>query len=377
MIDLANEIIKATYRRDTLMGDISVRPMFALRESMEAAKRFVLDADMSEMLGHLATAPYHNKNTAGKVLSSIRRSARLPFERIFVQYDGKAFRRGLLAEADNRLDVWGQELVSPDEVIDPVGWLIEMTSNNGHRFPAASQFFMDESRVATLPFAWVWSPDDLDFSDAKGLRGDSLSYIDVDAAQLAHGVTGYLDPSMAVLYLNAGGKPNLPEDILIRIEDQDKKPLFKTHYLVAEIGGALRYILSFLSMLNEVPVVYERARRAQPYLANGKRRVSVDHEVVRLILPNRRITFREYARQLARDVIRRKDHPVRGHWRVFGAHHCGEMEAHDWGPTDATGHADCVRCTASRTWIADHRRGDKSLGSVEHSFSVGARADGV
>lgn len=382
MIDLANEVIRETYRPDSLLGQITASPPDRIRRAIENAKRFILDADMSEMLGHLATTPYEmcKPEKRGEVLSSQRRSARLPFGKIFVQYDGRAFRRGLLAATGNKLDLWGKELIdTPDsQVIDPIGWLMERIPNTGIVF--VTEFLMNEKRAATIPIGWAWNTEDIRFEDMKIYKFaepgvfDMLGNCDVDAAGLAHGVTGHHDPSTAVVYLNEGGKAAIPPSMRVDIRDADTNELvFYTHYMVAEGGGALRYMFAFLNMLNEVPVSYERPRRTSPYLANGKRRVALETQVIRLILPNRTITYRDYARQLSRGVLKRAAHPVRGHWRVYGPKNCASTQfAHEWGPTDPTGHSDCMACTASRTWINDYRtKGEGATGKV---YSVGARS---
>lgn len=380
-LDLVNALIKETYRNDCLLPNPNVR------DSLLAAKRFILDADMSEMMGHLATTPYEKSKPKdrGKVLVSQRRSARLPFRQIFVQYDGLAFRRGLLAAVGDKKDLWGKELIPADkaDIIDPVGWLLEasLDEDNSNQVIVVSEMFLDEGRGCALPFAWCYTTsDETIFRDKlveatfprQEYRPEPAQMFDVDAAQLAHGVTGFKDEGCAIIYLNWHGKAGLKASETVDVQDETTgKTLFKTHYLVAECGGALRYIFAFLNMLNEVPVSYERARRVEGYLSNGKRRAAVQSDVIRLKLPNRTITYRDYAKQLVKGVLKRAAHPVRGHWRVYGAHSCGEYDQHDWGPTDATGHADCARCTASRTWIKDyHTKGDGDQAKV---YSVGAR----
>lgn len=367
-LDLANEVIRETYRSDCIL------PNRGVRSSFEQARRFVLDADMSEMMGHLATTPYEMSKPAkrGGVLMSQRRSARLPFDKIFVQYDGRAFRRGLLAAVGDKKDLWGKELLPDDgQVIDPVGWMMECSRALDGDVVVVSEYMVDEGHAITLPFAWVYVTNDADLTSTDY---NSLGFgdLDVPAAQLAHGVTGFNDKSCAVMYTNDRGKNGLRQSELVDVRDDNDKLIFRTHYLVAECGGALRYIYAFLNMLNEVPVSIERPRRTAAYLANGKRRVAVDTQTIRLILPNRTITYREYARQLSRGVVKRAAHPVRGHWRVYGAHSCGEHEQHDWGVADQTGHADCQRCTASRTWINDYStKGPQETGPKV--YSVGAR----
>src|SRR4051812_25036987 len=108
MIDLANEVIRETYKpgHKNNLESMSLRTALSVREAMQTARRFVLDESMSEMLGHLSSAPYEEPADVDKVLESARRSSRLPFPKMFVQYDGKAFRRGLINVKPDSHDLW-------------------------------------------------------------------------------------------------------------------------------------------------------------------------------------------------------------------------------------------------------------------------------
>jgi hypothetical protein len=387
MRDLANLLIKETYKPRSILHSITTRDKDDIRESVQQAHRFILDEPMSELLASLATVPYEMAKGSEKqveVLTSQRRSSRLPYPKMFVQFDGKAFRRGLQAIAGDKRDVWGQQLADPEEVIDPVGWLIEECRNEQdvlNPIIMLTEFFENEKEVITLPFSWLYATDELDLMSISAqpeMAGRKRMNLDVDtrAAQFAHGLTGHVDPSIGIVYTNLGGKAGIPPDQRVTVKEEGKGANWNTHMLVAEMGGVIRYAFAFLSTLNEVPVSYERARPTAHYIANGKRRAAVDVQHVRLVLPNRTINYRSFAKSIYHEIAKRKNHPVRGHWRLYcstPSKSCNDGAQHQWGPTDATGHADCLRCDASRTWIKDHRRGDEALGRVDHTYSVGAR----
>jgi hypothetical protein len=65
-------------------------------------------------------------------------------------------------------------------------------------------------------------------------------------------------------------------------------------------------------------------------------------------------------------------HQVRGHWRLYqrGPGLLCPDRAHEWGAADARGQAHCARCSAWRTWIGEHQRGDATLGFVIHDYAV-------
>jgi hypothetical protein len=382
MIDLANALIKETYKPKTNLRGITERSPESIRQAVIEARRFILDEPMSQLLAALASVPYDRVDSKEKkieVLTSERRSSRLPYPKIFVQFDGKAFRRGLQAIAGDKKDLWGKELADPEDVIDPVGWLIEQIDN----LVVLTEFFEIDNAVATVPFSWMWTTRDatanaFEVCNEKDLANNSgalYSDFDCKAAQLATGMVGHIDPSIAIAYTNRGGKAAIPARDRVTVKQEGQSD-FYTHALVGEMGGVVRYAFAFLSTLNEVPVRYERARPTAHYLSNGKRRTAVDVHHVRLILPNRTINYRQMARGIYHDIAHKKNHPVRGHWRMFcdsPSKMCISEQEHVWGQADATGHADCIYCTASRTWIKDHRRGDEALGRVDHDYSVGAR----
>jgi hypothetical protein len=105
----------------------------------------------------------------------------------------------------------------------------------------------------------------------------------------------------------------------------------------------MRYMWALLSTINTLPVSNKFVAASKGYVAKGRYRRFVDHSVVTLNVPETR--YRRIAAH-AIAVARRRAHEVRGHWRK------------DW------------RHPGERLWIAEHQRGDASLGFVTHDYEV-------
>ena len=61
---------------------------------------------------------------------------------------------------------------------------------------------------------------------------------------------------------------------------------------------------------------------------------------------------------------RKKDHAVRGFWRQPRRKTCRMSTGHLWVTNEEHTQQTCAWCGHKRTWVAEHRRGDKELGTV-------------
>ena len=66
-------------------------------------------------------------------------------------------------------------------------------------------------------------------------------------------------------------------------------------------------------------------------------------------------------------LIRRRAHQVRGFWRSDWRHPLSPLCAHAFDDTMI-----CRHCRGRKIWIAEHQRGDASIGFVTHDYSVHA-----
>jgi hypothetical protein len=123
-----------------------------------------------------------------------------------------------------------------------------------------------------------------------------------------------------------------------------------------------------LATIDELPVISRDVKPSRGYFARGKHRDFFEHRTVRLSIPVERAT-----KKLANHLLmpsRRKRHEVRGHWRRLTEDSpvaCRRLD-HDWfidGP-----HRLCLKCGSEGKFIADHERGDATLGYVLHDYRV-------
>jgi hypothetical protein len=111
--------------------------------------------------------------------------------------------------------------------------------------------------------------------------------------------------------------------------------------------GRARMIWAFLSTFNKVPIVGEqKIVPSRGFVARGAYHRFLEHKVLTISVPEK-AGLRKVARQ-ALAVIRRRAHQVRGHWRD------------DWKLPKGN----------KSLWIAEHQRGDASLGFVTHDYKV-------
>lgn len=351
MSTLADAILKESYAKHTLIGEMVERPIGEIRNAITVAHRFVLDKPMSAFMADLSTAVYrtaHKKET----LDSMRRSALLPHDVTWVEFDGREFRRRVVELGISRtLD--DTPLADLNEIPATWGMLMERHP----RIPTAvrlSEFVSGEpGSPGVMPVTQVWNSADAPLPWANVCHKSGM---------IAHGVMGYICPYIGTL---------LPK----RMPDSWKRRVvcngdgFDTHMMAVETAGITRYALAFLAALSEMPATFSTVSTGgKKFYVRGQYRRFLDHTVVRLNIPARRSTIK-VARHLIASIHMRA-HKVREHWRLYQRKADFACE-HLWGAVDDNNHAYCTRCPSWRTRIVEHVRGDASLGWVQHSYKVG------
>lgn len=356
METVANLLLRETYRPRTPLARISpCRPMADLRAALVRAQRFVLDEGMSALLAELSQVPFHIPNIRRpEVLNSLRRGARAPFPTSWFEIDARAFRSRLLEVGQDLHDATGAPLAGPDTVPPRWGWLIE----EHPQFPTAVQLHeymeLDEGVVGTLPFHLVWQTTEAPLPWPA----------DTKASEIAHGIAGFQSSQIGVVY----DQP-IPPERTVAVKHTDSADQYSTDIMVVETGGLARYAIALLATLSNIPAVTTEVKQDRGFVARGTYRKYLDHRTVRLTVPARADTRRLAHKLIA--IARRKAHSVRGHWRLYqrGEGALCHRHNHIWS-TAANGHAPCKNCTAWRTWISSHERGDATLGYVLHDYAV-------
>ena len=119
---------------------------------------------------------------------------------------------------------------------------------------------------------------------------------------------------------------------------------------------SLRTLWGLLATLNDLPVVIETVVPSRGYVARGTYKKFLEHSTVTLKVPETK--WRALAARTAA-LIRRRAHQVRGFWRRDWRHPLAPLCAHEFDDAMT-----CTRCRGRKIWIAEHQRGDTSLGFV-------------
>jgi hypothetical protein len=134
--------------------------------------------------------------------------------------------------------------------------------------------------------------------------------------------------------------------------------------------GQMRWLVTALAMLNEVPV---RADYVQPSHSmrapRSKRHNFLDYHKCSLRLPKTRpIPYLE--RYLANVERKHRAHEVRGHWRTYLHESYCPTEEHAWEYDHDNGYRLCGKCMGYSRFIHEHVRGDASLGWVKKDYVI-------
>ena len=361
--DIANELIRESYRTKSRIERQSRRAASSLRRAIANAKRFTLDESMSAFMAELATVPFSRvaPERRPETLNSLRHSARLPFPAMFIQYDGLAYQRGLYEAFRVAPRNWDRPQNPPDpaKTIRDRAWLCE-TDPSDPELIWISTFVVIDKKVATLPFRYTYRTDDNGYQ--------ARLQVDTNSGMLAHGMVGHLDPNIGVQY----AKPlqSFPQSEIVEVVDRECGliPTFPVHSMVQDFG-CVREILGFLATLNHIPKIETEVRPAKSFVGGGQVRKYLDHTTLRIALPANASVRTLAARLIAK--ARRGWHEVRPHWRVLhqGERFCASAMAHIWTERDETGHAICKQCDARRVWITlPNGRGDPTISVRTHKY---------
>lgn len=337
-----------------------------MRHLLESRK-FVLDREMSAFTADLAYAAlgqYRHPGRDNAFMESLRVGARAPHKITWIEFD-------LPARMRRAIDEYGVRGLTPEPglVPDTCAWLVVQHDVHDDCFMAIEHtshaYVGDEdgkpSIVPMNPLAklmaepsphmicYTWSVSDRPISDAwKGSYNFSPS-------ALLSGIETYLTDKVGL------GVAPFVDPSLLRIKFDDRT---LTRWL-EQSASDLRYLWAFLATINDVPTTVSEVRPSKGYVARGRYRKFVEHKVIRLTVPQK-ISKKVLAQRLA-SIARRRAHQVRGHWRLYVK---DLLCDHDWRPDEDARHLRCSSCKSWKTWIAEHQRGDASVGIVTHDYEV-------
>jgi hypothetical protein len=146
----------------------------------------------------------------------------------------------------------------------------------------------------------------------------------------------------------------------------------QTRIELEENAGNMRWLITILAMMNQVPTIKHYFPANGHRIKRGKSVPYLDHNVITLKLPkeNYLAIINRRLNKAAADRRKNRAHLVRGHFRTM-EHGKGIQCRH--APTLVeNGVGYCLRCEQKIRWIAEAQRGDASLGWVNHDYVVEA-----
>lgn len=380
--------------------------MMRYRIDMKHANRFMLDDDFTRYATHMANAQPE------KVLSRLQ-YATLPYEQTWIEFDlhvkvdtirqlhkveqkgyeGIARRMGFLLQRISDTEAVCT-LVSDVSDVDPNDGAViphivcYFFSLNEHNFLLDNRSFFGCNPVQINEEPGLMQPEyhiTASFRHDPDLETDHLGkaslwgYTGAQAPlpprspYLNHGdISSLRTPSFLMRHGDIGFSRMFdPYRMIFEERGQQKKLNLLILAEMREFIGQVRWLVTVLAMLNQVPVYAEHVVRShQMKVGQFKKHVTSDYHKVTLRLPKTKPL--PYLERHIRGPSERRHraHEVRAHWRTYlHAEHCG-MEDHDWTYDYDDGYRLCGKCMAYGRLIHEHVRGNAELGWVRKDYVI-------
>jgi hypothetical protein len=387
----ADLFIAATYRYCKTMGMTAheakfIEPRLAsYRDDMRRAQRFVLDDDFVRYATEISS-----RTTAEKLLSRLHYAV-LPYETTWIEFSlpvkvhaMRAFHgldpHGLDHDIGRYLGLLLHRINDTDFVCEIVCEMHNMpatevtpcmiafyvsqderpfVNGSGHCTGVPPGEGTMEGWIEHISRGALWGYSGPDAKNTMLESTGDLVHLSVPTFLMRHGTMVYsrLCRGVAsVLYPRKNGRSMLAQIILSE---------------TTEFTGMMRWVITVLSMLGEVPV---RSSHVKPeghvrMGLTGKRR-QMDFHRLTLRLPKTKPL--EYIERKLRNSPRHrnKGHRVMQHWRTYLHDTYCVPDQHDWTYDHDHGYRLCGKCMSFSRLIPDHVRGDPSLGWVEKSYVI-------
>jgi hypothetical protein len=339
------------------------------------ARKFVVDDDMCRYWAdaEMALLTKGSYKKCLRMLDLARMQARLPHGLTWIEHNPRAFRerslqqgfvikpgmrtafrRGWLLEQHPHIDVAIRctEFTAHDNLGDLQGnyfrfaWVCDdATPMPWPRADYPADWLQvrhnrDSSNMAKVPEAFnrdsPKAPDDFMWTESELLAG----------------MAGFITPQVA---LTIGGSKEFLSTYSGKMTPRE---LWK-------IRASCRALWMLLAMINDLPTTVESIMPSKGYVARGSYKKFLKHSIIHLNVPEN-VWRKLIAKTVA--ILRRRAHQVRGHWRLDYRHPLSGKCEHNWHVEERA--LLCSRCGGAKLWIAEHQRGDASIGFVTHDYSV-------
>jgi hypothetical protein len=379
-LDLLNAFLTRAEREKEFRG---------YRHLLRQAEAFHLDHETLEVVGEMASGEQRHR-----MMPLYRELARLPFETVWIEFDYAHLHAWRVAcgytkplDAPDQSMVYGldsdrhvvgvptqmgflcERLQAHEDSyrITTVGWM-----SAGHGDPPAACMFPVCHNVTTGRDKVIFGGNRADRAEINDIIWSAnRSPIPAIAwgMEAYNGVDVHAWLASPLCQTNGVEPEGVFEDTMIRkygLKDGLERIRRGMEAFTLEQKGDLRFVVAALALLNHVPVTYKPYKPKGRMLASGTTRPFMESRVVHIDVPSSRRRIKVIDQHLRNSLVlqRRKRHNVRGHWRVSNRSH-GDR----WQPfTDPF-----TLQRRWRIWIADHQRGDASLGWVDHRYEIAGR----
>jgi hypothetical protein len=325
-------------------------------ERIAYARKFVLDVPMSKYLADLSITFWRgNRKKQSIMLENARRMARLPHKLTWIEFEFASgyFVRSKEIGSLKIADINGKEPLR-------YGWLIEQHEKVETAFKATEIRTSSKlhGNAFTHPLSIQWCSDDspLMWEMYQVLQaGDRIMGAEwmaqmegYESSQLGWTSTFSWETSDDMLRWMVGATKHNPDN-----------------YPVLLPRMPIRDLWALLATINDLPVKITTVEPSRGYMARGNYKKFLKHSIVHLTVPET-----QFRRLIAKSAVllRRRAHQVRGHWRNDWRHPLSVLCEHVYDEEMC-----CINCRGRQLWIAEHQRGDTSLGFVTHDYEVGHR----
>jgi hypothetical protein len=359
---MLREWTRGPYRR-------SIDPTQYVARMIAQARKFVLDDRMSSFMADLAYAslPVHRDIKRDRaILEGMRILSRLPHKVTWIEYN-------LRERMKRSVGVYGpinSNKLVPEKAPEKGGWLliqheklesafmaIECISHSTGGRERAEGMWGDLSPIPNAcPLAYAWTTDDTR-PPWKLLGEDAGTWH--KAAWMLTGIPNYDSYNVGWMRAPWLTDPGAQKSILQHHVVEDVQH---------ELASDLRYLWALLSAINDTPTEYKVVRPQKGHMVNRNYKRFVEHTVITLKIPGGK-DMTKVAQRITR-ASRRRAHDVRGFWRKDWRFPLAALCQHEFEDVPDTHLARCKLCQGRKIWIAEHQRGDASLGFVLHDYSV-------
>jgi hypothetical protein len=320
------------------------------------ARKFVLDAPMSQFLAELSDSFWRGGlRKRINMLNNARQLARAPHALTWIEFSYHADYLERIRELKSQgvMDLSGN---NPQRM----GWLVRQHPQNDAAFMACEvrSSVNVPDRVFVHPVGAAWCADDNPSPWRRFPPADLTAGMHEITSEAVAAMPGYRSAQ-------AHWHGFLGDDLTTAIlNDLTHHFAHSEDQITAATKPAvpLRVLWALLATINDLPVKIEFVEPSRGYIAKGSYKKFLTHSVIHLTVPQ---TLWRKLLHKAAIAMHRRAHQVRGHWRIDWRHRPIKLCEHTWNEEMI-----CRNCGGRMLWIAEHQRGDASLGFVTHDYSV-------